>query len=80
MTQTEVENYVFSYFADKIANGDLSATFKDLDIDSLNLVEFVMNLEETFDVEINADEIDENGSIGQFCAIVERALKAKQRN
>ena len=44
MTQTEVENYVFSYFADKIANGDLSATFKDLDIDSLNLVEFVMNL------------------------------------
>jgi acyl carrier protein len=80
MTQTEVENYVFSYFADKIANGDLSATFKDLDIDSLNLVEFVMNLEEKFDVEINADEIDENGSIGQFCAIVERALKAKQRN
>lgn len=79
MTQTEVENYVFSYFADKIANGDLSATFKDLDIDSLNLVEFVMNLEEKFDVEINADEIDENGSIGQFCAIVERALKAKQR-
>ena len=78
MTQTEVENYVFSYFADKIANGDLSATFKDLDIDSLNLVEFVMNLEEQFDVEINADEIDENGSIGQFCAIVE--LKAKQRN
>ena len=80
MTQTEVENYVFSYFADKIANGDLSATFKDLDIDLLNLVEFVMNLEEKFDVEINADEIDENGSIGQFCAIVERALKAKQRN
>ena len=80
MTQTEVENYVFSYFADKIANGDLSATFKDLDIDSLNLVEFVMNLEEKFDVEINADEIDENGSIGQFCVIVERALKAKQRN
>ena len=80
MTQTEVENYVFSYFADEIANGDLSATFKDLDIDSLNLVEFVMNLEEKFDVEINADEIDENGSIGQFCAIVERALKAKQRN
>ena len=80
MTQTEVENYVFSYFADKIANGDLSATFKDLDINSLNLVEFVMNLEEKFDVEINADEIDENGSIGQFCAIVERALKAKQRN
>jgi len=39
-----------------------------------------MNLEEKFDVEINADEIDENGSIGQFCAIVERALKAKQRN
>lgn len=80
MTQTDVENYVTSYFADKIADRDLSATFKELDIDSLNLVEFVMNLEEKFDVEINADEIDENGSIGQFCTIVERALQAKRRN
>jgi acyl carrier protein len=80
MIRTEIENYVAGYFADKIADMDMSANFKELDIDSLSLVEFVMHLEEKYDIEINADEIDEKGSIGQFCTIVERALQNKKNN
>lgn len=80
MNQTEIEKYVVGYFGEKTADGNLSATFKELEIDSLSLVEFVMLLEEKFGVEINADEIEEDGSIGQFCTIVEQALQAKQRN
>jgi acyl carrier protein len=78
MERTEIERFIAGYFGDKMADGNLSATFADLEIDSLGLVEFVMLLEEKFGVEISADEIDENGSIGQFCVIVERALQAKQ--
>ena len=50
MNQTEIEKYVVGYFGEKTADGNLSATFKELEIDSLSLVEFVMLLEEKFGV------------------------------
>jgi acyl carrier protein len=73
----EIEKYIVSYFGDAIVNGNLSATFEDLRLDSLGLVEFVMHLEEKYNIQINADDIDEKGDVGQFCTLVERALNTK---
>jgi acyl carrier protein len=78
MIKSEVENFVTSYFAQQIKNGDTSPSFKEMGIDSLSMVEFIMSLEDMFGVEISADEIDEAGGIDQFAGIVERLLKTKR--
>jgi acyl carrier protein len=78
MNPADIEKYIVSYFGDAIVNGSLSATFEDLRLDSLGLVEFVMHLEEKYNIQINADDIDEKGNVGQFCTLVERALNAKK--
>ena len=78
MDQNNIEEYVARYFSDKIPQVDMTSSFKDLKVDSLDLVEFVMHIEETFGLEIDANEIDENGGLGQFCDLVKRALDARQ--
>ena len=56
----EIRDYTAAYFDRKLADGGLTATIKDLRIDSLDLVEFLMALEEKFGIAINPDEIDIN--------------------
>lgn len=70
--QKEIREYTAEYFDRKLADGDLTATIKDLRIDSLDLVEFLMALEEKFGIEINPDEIDINMTLEQFCKVVGR--------
>lgn len=42
-------------------------------MDSLDLVEFVMALEEKFEIEIKTDEIDQDMSLEQLCDMIARA-------
>ncbi len=79
MSQTEAREYIVGYFGGRGLTIDPNATFAEAQMDSLGLVEFIMHLEEKFGIEINADEIDPAGNIGQFFALVDRALEARQR-
>jgi acyl carrier protein len=50
------------------------ATFESLDADSLDLMEFVMALEEEFDVEVQEEELDGITDIQGAFALVESKL------
>ncbi len=53
----------------------LEASFADdLDADSLDLVEFVMALEETFDITVAESELEGVGTIGQAYELVTSKL------
>lgn len=56
-----------------------SASFKDdLDADSLDLVEFVMAVEEEFDVSIPEEKLEGIGTVGQAADLVMEAATAGQ--
>jgi len=66
----EIRAYAAKYFETKFSQGDFSRSIRDLRIDSLDFVEFVMALEEKFGIEIKGDELDQDISLEQFCAKV----------
>jgi acyl carrier protein len=68
----DIRSFTRNHFRGKLADGDLSKRIRDLDIDSLDLLEFVMALEERIEKEIDADEIDQDMTLEQFCQLVER--------
>lgn len=47
------------------------STFEDLGIDSLDMVEMEMALEETMDLRLPEDEVQEFANVGEFAAWVE---------
>ncbi len=49
---------------------------EDLGVDSLGLVEFVMEVEDLFDVKIPEEELDGIATVGQAAALVEQKLAA----
>ncbi len=67
-TLKEVATEVLSVDPDQVTE---SACFKeDLDADSLDLVELVMGLEERFDIEVPADDLEGVTTIGQAVDLV----------
>ena len=48
----------------------LTTSFEDLGADSLDLVELVMALEETFDIEVAEDELKEICTVGEAFELV----------
>jgi len=48
------------------------STFKDLDLDSLDVVEIAMECEDKFDIELDVEEPPK--TIGEFVALVEAKL------
>jgi len=46
------------------SNVTMEASFEDLGADSLDLVELVMALEETFDIEVGEDELKDITTVG----------------
>ena len=68
----KISDYVTGYVKEKRPNVQATDRIRDLGIDSLDLVELLMALEETFDVEINADEIDQDMTLDQLCDLVAR--------
>lgn len=69
---SDVGSFTIEYFRKKFVDVDLTTRLSELNIDSLDLVEFLMALEEKFKVEIGADEIDEHMPLEQFCRLVAR--------
>lgn len=66
----EIRSYTAKYFDTKIANEDFTRRIGDLPIGSLDLVEFVMAVEEEFEIEVMTDEIDQDMSLEQLCDMI----------
>lgn len=54
------------------------ATLESLGADSLNRVEFVIELEDTFGVEINDEDVEKLVTVGQIVDYIERLVSAKE--
>ena len=54
-----------------------TATFKDFDADSLDIVQILVAVEDTFDIEIQDEELQEITDMGGFVAYIERRIAEK---
>jgi len=54
-----------------------TATFKDFDADSLDIVQIVVAVEDTFDIELDDDELQNIADMAGFIAYIERKIAEK---
>ena len=54
-----------------------TSTFKDLNADSLDIVQILVALEDTYDMEIVDEELREITNMGEFVAYIERKIAEK---
>ncbi len=55
-----------------VENLDFSTKIDDLDIDSIDLLDFIMSIEEKYDIEFSDDELDQIDSLEDIVAIIEK--------
>ncbi|MBA2307126.1 acyl carrier protein [Candidatus Dependentiae bacterium] len=56
----------------------LDSSLESLGADSLNRVEFVIELEDAFGIEINDEDAEKLATVGQIVDYIERLVSAKQ--
>jgi len=54
-----------------------TTTFKDLNADSLDIVQILVALEDTYDIEIQDEDLQEITDMGGFVAYIERKVAEK---
>jgi acyl carrier protein len=54
-----------------------TATFKDLKADSLDVVQILVAIEDTYDIEIPDEELQNVGDMESFIACIERVIATK---
>ncbi len=54
-----------------------TTTFKDLNADSLDIVQILVALEDTYDIEIQDEDLQKVSNMGEFIAYVERKVVEK---
>ncbi len=54
-------------------------TFKEINADSLDIVQILLNVEETFDIEIPDEDAEQFQTLGDFVDYVERRVTAKEK-
>ncbi|MDD7462955.1 MAG: phosphopantetheine-binding protein [Anaerococcus sp.] len=55
-----------------VENLDFATKIDDLDIDSIDLLDFIMSIEEKYDIEFSDDELDQIDSLEDIVAIIEK--------
>ena len=50
---------------------DMSTKLSDLDIDSIDMLDFIMLIEEKYDLEFSEDELDEIESLEDMASLIE---------
>ena len=55
-----------------------TTTFKDMEADSLDIVQILVALEDEFDIEIQDEELKEIANMGDFVSYVERKIAARK--
>lgn len=81
MTTTSVEETI-KQIVTRIVRKPLTdflptATFKDFNADSLDIVQILVAVEDTFDIEIEDEEIKKIDNMGGFVSYIERRIAAK---
>ena len=61
---------VHDHFGAQLADSGLDTVLADLELDSLGLLDFVMSLEQGFDVEIDVEVVNEDMSLAQIREVV----------
>ena len=71
-TAASVEQVIFDGLAELGADGEVSreATFEQLDVDSLDLVELAQIVEEEFGVELQGEDVKDLETVGQVIDLV----------
>lgn len=59
----------------EIKNFDLNTSLTDLQIDSLDVVEFLLNLEEKYHVEFTPEEMNELKTAGDLVNLIKEKIK-----
>ena len=54
-----------------------TTTFKDLDADSLDIVQMLVALEDTYDIEIQDEELQDITNMGDFIAYIKHKVDGK---
>lgn len=55
----------------------LTSTFKEMNADSLDVVQILVAIEETLDIEMEDEELENITNMGEFIAYVERKVAEK---
>ena len=71
-TSASVEQVIFDGLSELGAEGDVTreATFEDLDVDSLDLVELSQIIEDEFGVELEGDDVKDLRTVGDAIDLV----------
>jgi acyl carrier protein len=76
-TKEDSNQKVVAIIAEKLSipseNISTTSTFKDLGADSLDIVEIIMNFEETFGIEIKDEDAEKIQSVGQAVDLIHAA-------
>ena len=75
--QEAIAKFLTTHFGDRFAATDMAKPISALGVDSLDLLEFVMAVEEEFDVEIEADQVDLDKGLDQFTGIIGQLSQAE---
>jgi acyl carrier protein len=72
VTTQSVEQVIFDGLSELGAEGDVTreATFEDLDVDSLDLVELSQIIEDEFGVELEGDDVKDLRTVGDAIDLV----------
>lgn len=76
-TKEDTQQKVIAVIANKLstpaANITTESTFKDLGADSLDIVEMIMNFEETFGIEIKDEDAEKIKNVAQVVELIHGA-------
>lgn len=75
--QETVKNIVIKIVRKPDIDFTPTTTFKDLNADSLDIVQILVALEDTYDIEIQDEDLQEVTNMGEFIAYVERKVAEK---
>ena len=72
ISSTDVEQVIFKGLTEIGADGEISreATFEDLDVDSLDLVELAQIVEDRFGVELDGEAVKDVRTVGDVIDLV----------
>ncbi|MBN1368125.1 MAG: acyl carrier protein [Dehalococcoidales bacterium] len=56
-----------------------TATFKDLKADSLDVVQILVAIEDTYEIEVNDEEMKNLSDMGSFVAYIEQKIAEKNK-
>ena len=80
-TETSIEETVKKIVTKIVRKPDteftLSATFKDFDADSLDIVQILVAVEDTFDIELDDEELQNITDMAGFVGYIERKVAEK---